>query len=158
MKRAILLAIAFALFAAPAAAENYTAGQIQIGNPWTRATPKGATVAGGYLSIENKGAASDRLIGGASPVAGRFEVHRMAMEDGIMKMRPVEGGLEIKPGETVEFKPESFHIMLMDLKQPLEKGQRIKGTLEFEKAGKVAIEYVVEAIGAASHPTGGHGH
>lgn len=158
MNRSILLAVAIALLAAPAAAENYTVGSIQIGNPWTRATPKGATIAGGYMTIANKGTALDKLIGGSSAAAGRFEVHRVEMEGSVMRMRPVDGGLEIKPGETVELKPGSFHIMLMDLKQPLAKGQRIKGTLEFEKAGKVEIEYAVEAIGAASPSTGGHGH
>jgi len=81
------------------------------------------------------------------------------MEQGVAKMRPVEGGLEIKPGETVELKPGSFHIMLTGLKQPLEKGQKVWGTLEFEKAGKVDIEYAVEALGAASPaPAGQHMH
>ena len=98
----------------------------------------------------------DRLVGGSSAVASRFEIHEMTMVDGVMKMRPL-GGLEVKPGETVELKPGAFHIMLMDLKQPLEKGQKIKGTLIFEKAGTVAIEYAVEALGAGS-PSGGHGH
>ena len=83
----------------------------------------------------------------------------MAMEGGVMTMRPVDGGLEIKPGESVELKPGSFHVMLMGLKQPLEKGQRIKGTLDFEKAGKVEIEYTVEAIGATpAAKKGGHHH
>jgi hypothetical protein len=73
-------------------------------------------------------------------------------------MRPVEGGLEIKPGETVELKPGSFHIMLMGLKQPIEKGQKVKATLEFANAGKVDIEYTVEAVGAASPSPSGHMH
>ena len=75
-----------------------------------------------------------------------------------MIMRPVEGGLEIKPGESVELKPGSFHVMFMGLKQPLEKGQQVKGTLEFEKAGKVDVEYTVEAIGATPAAKGGHQH
>ena len=79
----------------------------------------------------------------------------MTMEQGVARMRPVEGGLEIKPGETVELKPGSFHVMLMGLKQPLEKGQKVKGTLEFEKAGKVEIEYAVEAVGATSPAAAG---
>jgi hypothetical protein len=82
----------------------------------------------------------------------------MAMEQGIAKMRPVQGGLEIKPGETVELKPGSFHAMLMGLKQQLQKGQKVKGTLEFEKAGKVEIEYAVEAVGATSPASSGHQH
>jgi copper(I)-binding protein len=155
MHRAIHLAIVIAFITAPAAAHDYTIGSIEIGHPWTRATPKGATVAGGYMTIANKGRAPDKLIGGSSAVAARFEVHRTVMEGGVMKMRPVEGGLEIKPGEKVELKPGSFHIMLMDLKQPLQKGERVKGTLEFEHAGKIEIEYAVEGIGAAT-PADGH--
>ena len=82
----------------------------------------------------------------------------MAMDNGVMIMRPVEGGLEIKPGESVELKPGSYHVMFMGLKQPLEKGQSVKGTLEFEKAGKVDVEYTVEAIGATPAAKGGHQH
>jgi copper(I)-binding protein len=152
----LFLSLAIALVAVPAAADDYTIGAIEIAHPWARATPKGASVAGGYMTIRNKGAAPDRLVGGSADVAGQFEIHRMSMEGGVMKMRPVEGGLEIKPGESVELKPGSFHVMMMGLKQPLEKGQRIKGTLQFEKAGKVDIEYAVEAMGAMA-PMDGHG-
>ena len=146
----------FHVLVVEAPAADFTIGFIEIGNPWTRATPKGADVAGGYMTLSNKGTAPDRLIGGTSSVAARFEVHRMAVEDGVMKMRPLEGGLEVKPGETVELKPGSFHIMLMGLRRPLEKGQKVKGTLVFEKAGPVDIEYTVEALGAASPASGGH--
>jgi periplasmic copper chaperone A len=154
----VCLAASLALFTGAASAEDFTIGTIQVANPWTRATPKGSTIAGGYMTITNKGTAPDRLIAGSAAPAGRFEVHKMAMENGVMKMRPVEGGLEIKPGETVELKPGSFHIMMMGLKQPLEKGQHIKGTLTFEKAGKVDIEYAVEAIGATPAMKGMHEH
>jgi copper(I)-binding protein len=158
-RTALLLAIALSIWAGDASAEDFSIGAMQVGNPWTRATPKGSAVAGAYLTISNKGTAPDRLVGGSSAVADRFEVHSMMMEQGVAKMRPVEGGLEIKPGETVELKPGSFHIMLLDLKQPLEKGQKVKGTLEFEKAGKVDIEFAVEALGATSSAPGGlHGH
>jgi copper(I)-binding protein len=146
---ALVLAAALSLGAgAVAAAETYTVGSIEISNPWARATPKGATVGGGYMTITNKGADADRLTGGSTPVASQMQVHRMTMDKGVMIMRPVEGGLEIKPGQTVELNPESFHIMLIGLKQPLAKGQHVKATLEFAKAGKVDIEYVVESIGA----------
>jgi copper(I)-binding protein len=154
----ILLATAISLLAGAASAEDYTIGTIRIENPWARATPKGADVAGAYMIISNKGTASDRLIGGSTPVAGRLEFHRMLMEQGVMKMRPVQGGLEIKAGQTVEFKPGSFHVMLMGLKQPLEKDQRVKATLEFEKAGKVDIEYSVEAVGATGAPAARKGN
>jgi periplasmic copper chaperone A len=157
-RKVLVLAVALSIWAGGAVAEDYSAGTIQIGKPWTRATPKGATVAGGYMTISNKGSAPDRLLGGSAAVAGRFEIHSMVTEQGVAKMRPVEGGLEIKPGETVELKPGSFHAMLMGLQQPLQKGQKVKGTLEFEKAGKVDIEYAVEALGATSPAAGAHGH
>jgi copper(I)-binding protein len=136
------------LSAGAAAAETYTVGAIEIGNPWARATPKGAPVAGAYMTITNKGAETDRLIGATSPVAAKLEVHQMSMDKGIMSMRPVPGGLEIKPGKTIVLKPESSHLMLLGLKQPLAQGERMKATLEFAKAGKLELEYVVESIGA----------
>jgi copper(I)-binding protein len=157
-RTAILLPFALLFGAVNALAGDYSVGTMQVGNPWTRVTPKGSAVAGAYMTISNKGNAPDRLVGGSSPVAGRFEVHSMVMEQGVAKMRPVEGGLEIKPGETVELKPGGFHVMLTGLKQPLEKGQKVKGTLEFEKAGKVDIEYTVEALGVSAPAAGGHRH
>jgi periplasmic copper chaperone A len=157
-RTAVLLALALAIGASNAVAEDYNIGTLQIGNPWTRATPKGSTVAGGYMKITNKGSAPDRLVGGSAAVAGRFEVHSMVMEQGVAKMRPVEGGLVIGPGETLELKPGALHVMLTGLKQPLEKGRKVKGTLEFEKAGKVDIEYSVEPLGASSPAPAGHRH
>jgi periplasmic copper chaperone A len=157
-RTAFIIATALSIWACEALAADYNVGSIAIGNPWTRATPKGATVAGAYLSISNKGSAPDRLVGGSAAVAGQFEVHSMVMEQGVAKMRPVEGGLEIKPGETVELKPGSLHVMLTGLKQPLQKGQKVKGTLEFEKAGKVDIEYAVESLGATAPAAGEHHH
>ena len=139
-----------------ASAHDYTVGPLKIDHPWTRATPKGAAVAGGYLKITNTGSAPDRLIGGTVAVAGRFEMHEMAVVGGVMKMRPLPAGLEIKPGETVELKPGSFHLMFTELKQPVVQGKRVKGTLVFEKAGTVEVEYAVEAIGGA--PATRHHH
>lgn len=142
-----------------ASAEDYTLGPITIGQPWTRATPKGAPVAGGYLTITNKGTAPDRLIGGSVPFAGRFEVHMMTVEQGVMRMRPVgPGGLEIKPGETVALTPGGLHVMFLGLKRPLEPGERPKGTLVFEKAGTIEVEYAVEPIGAPPPASAHTGH
>jgi copper(I)-binding protein len=142
---AVLASLALA-----AQAHDFKVGAIEISHPWARATPKGATVAGGYLKITNTGKEADRLVGGSSPVAGRFEIHHMSMNNGVMQMRPVAGGLEIKPGESIEFKPGSYHIMFMDLKQPLVQKQPIKGTLVFEKAGALELEYAVEPVGSSS--------
>ena len=75
----------------------------------------------------------------------------MRVDGDVMRMKPVEGGLEIGPGATVELKPGGYHLMFMDLKQPLKEGETIKGTLVFEKAGSVAVEYAVRGMsGAAS--------
>ena len=151
--RAVMVLAALAL-SGPATAETYSVGGLQIGHPWARATPKGATVGAGYLTITNKGAEPDRLIGGSAAPASRFEVHATVTENGVARMRQVNG-LEIKPGETVEFKPGGMHLMFVGLRQPLAQGQTVKGTLVFEKAGTVAIEFAVQAVGA---PAGGQRH
>jgi len=148
-------AILAASLTIPAQAEDITAGSLKISAPWARATPKGASIGGGYMKITNTGSAPDRLVGGASDVSSRFEVHEMSMDNGVMKMRPVGQGIEIKPGETVEFKPGGYHVMFVGLKNGLEKGQHVKATLEFEKAGKVDVDFTVEGIGAQ---TGGGDH
>lgn len=145
------------LLASPLSAHDYKIGDLKIDHPWTRATPGGARVAGGYMTITNTGTAPDRLIGGSAVLAGMFEVHEMKMEGNVMRMRALDKGLEIKPGQTVELKPGGFHVMLIDLKSPLKEGDSIKGTLVFEKAGTIEVEYKVEARGA-SGGHGGHNH
>src|ERR1700749_3172857 len=125
--------------AAPAVAQEVKAGDLVITQAWTRATPNGAKIGGGYLTIENKGSAPDRLVGGSTDVAGKLEVHEMAMQDGVMKMRPVDNGLTIDPGKTVKLAPGGYHLMMSDLKNPLGQGDAVPVTLEFEKAGKVAV-------------------
>ena len=152
---AITLAITLTFAASAARAHDYKAGSIEIKHPWSRATPKGASVAGGYMKLINTGTTPDRLIGGSTEVAGKFEIHEMSMDNGVMKMRPLANGIEIKPGETVEFKPGGYHLMFVGINKPVEKGKMVKGTLEFEKAGKVDVEYAVEAIGGAPKGEGG---
>jgi periplasmic copper chaperone A len=160
MKALVALGVAvLGLVAAPAAAQPYRAGPIEIVNPWSRATPKGATVAAGYATLRNNGATADRLIGGSTEAGKRVEIHTVEMDQGVMRMRELKSGLEIKPGQTVELKPGSFHLMFVDLTRPLQKGDRIKGTLVFERAGKVDVDYAVEAIGAQpTHGQGQRGH
>ena len=141
---------ASAIERAAAESKTYTIGQLVIEAPWTRATPGGAQVAGGYLKIKNTGTDADRLVGGTLPVAAAVEVHEMAMADGVMKMRRLEKGLEIKPGQIVELKPGGFHLMFTGLREGLKEGKPIRGTLVFEKAGTVEVEYRVAPIGAQS--------
>jgi periplasmic copper chaperone A len=136
------------LCATPAFAESFKVGSIEVDQPWIRATPKGAGSTAGYFRITNSGSTADRLTGGSSPIAGGIEIHEMTMTNGIMKMRPLPNGLEIKPGETVEVKPNSFHAMLVGLKQPVKQGDHVKGTLTFENAGALDVEFTVESIGA----------
>ena len=156
--KSVLLAVVLAFAAGAASAHDYKVGSLEIQHPWSRATPKGATVAGGYLKIVNKGTTPDRLIGGSTAAAPKFEIHEMSMDGGVMKMRALPKGIEIKPGQTVELKPGGHHLMFVGITAPLEQGKRVKGTLEFEKAGKIEVEYAVEAIGGTPKGGGHHGH
>lgn len=145
-----------AVFAAPAFAHDYKIGDLKIDHPWARATPGGARVGGGFMKITNTGTQPDRLIGGTALVSNVFEIHEMKMEGNVMKMRALEKGLEIKPGETVELKPGGLHVMFIDLKSPLKEGEKVKGTLVFERAGTVEVEYKIEPRGAS--PAQAHDH
>ncbi|WP_353186531.1 copper chaperone PCu(A)C [Bosea sp. (in: a-proteobacteria)] len=153
-----LAAAALALSASLAAAHEFKAGPLKIGHPWSRATPAGAKVGGGYLTIENTGTAADRLVSVAVPFAARSEIHEMATKDGIMTMRPLENGIEVPAGGKVEFKPGGYHIMFMELKQPLKQGEMMKGTLTFEKAGSVDVEFKVDSIAAKGGADAHQGH
>ena len=130
------------------------AGDLVLGPTWTRATPGGARVAGGYVTIRNTGALPDRLIGGSLEAAGRVEIHEMAMVEGVMRMRDLANGLAIAPGATVELRPGGYHVMFLDLWRPLRQGETVRGTLVFERAGTVPVEFRVDAIGAG----GAHRH
>jgi copper(I)-binding protein len=149
-----LLALA-AISAGSASAQEVKAGDLVLNRAWSRATPGGAQVGGGYLTIENKGTTPDKLLGGSSEVAASVEVHEMMMKNDIMIMRPVSGGLSILPGQLVTLAPGGYHLMMVKLKAPLKEGNRVPITLQFEKAGKVDVMFDVRGIGAAdadSHP------
>jgi hypothetical protein len=152
--------VAFALaqiVAVPAQATDYDVGPMHISQPWARATPKGANSAAAYMTITNNGKTPDRVTCVSSDASAECQIHTMTMDNGVMMMRPVEGGLEIKPGETVTLKPASLHIMLLNLKHPLEQGNTMKATLKFDNAGTVDVDYPIAAIGAAAPgvPAGG---
>jgi len=154
----LVMMVAFAAgLACPASAQtgSYTLGDLLIQAPWARATPAGAKVGGAYLKITNKGTQPDRLVGGSLTGARGVEVHEMSMSNNVMKMRHLKDGLEIKAGQTVELKPGGYHLMLTGLSDGLKQGQKVKGSLSFEKAGTVEVEYSVAPVGAAS---GGHTH
>jgi periplasmic copper chaperone A len=148
-KLKVLLAglVLVGLFGAPAGAQTVTAGDIEISNPNARAMVPGAKVGGGYLSITNKGKSDDKLVAISSPRAKSSEVHQMSVDNGVMTMRPVAGGLVIPAGQTVELKPGGYHVMFKDVAEPFRQGEAVKATLTFERAGQVDVEF---AIGGAN--------
>ncbi|MGO4685002.1 copper chaperone PCu(A)C [Hyphomicrobium sp. 2TAF46] len=156
MKRAIVAVTAlFALFGM-ASAHQFEKGGLLIAHPWTRATPEGATVGAGYLTITNNGKDADKLNGGTFENADHVEIHEMKMDGDKMIMRQLKDGLEIKPGETVKFNPGAYHLMFVGLKKSIAQGTNIKGSLTFEKAGTVDVDYKVEAIGAMDSSDADH--
>jgi copper(I)-binding protein len=142
---------------APASTATFRIGALVIEAPWTRATPGGAKVAGGFMTIRNTGTTPDRLVGGTFPGAPRVEVHEMAMADGMMRMRELRGGLDIPAGGSVQLRPGGYHMMFMDLSEPIRTGTALKGTLVFEKAGTIEIAYDVAPVGAPG-PAGAMRH
>ena len=157
MKRNTLLnallvaAVGFGL-TATAQAQNAKVGSVQIENAYTRATVPGQQVAGGFMKIENKGAA-DQLISASSPVSGEVQLHEMAMEGNVMKMRQVKD-IPVPAGGAVELKPGGLHLMFMNIKAPLAAGETVPVKLKFAKAGEVEVKMPVNAMG---NPAGGHG-
>ena len=139
--------VALALGLAPALADSVKAGDLTIQAPWARATPKGAQVGAGYLTIKNNGAAADRLTAVTADFA-EVQVHEMKMNHGVMQMREVAGGLEIPAHQSVTLKPSGYHLMFMKLQHPLVKGETVKATLTFEHAGQVAVDFPVPGVGS----------
>jgi copper(I)-binding protein len=144
-------------------AQHAMTGAIGIDGAWTRATAPRAANGGAFMTIRNGGDAPDTLIAAASPAAARTELHTHTMQDGMMRMRPVEGGIPIPPHGTAELAPGGLHVMMMGLHAPLAEGSRVAITLIFEKAGSVTVEVPVMKAGAAgpmphgSRPMEGHG-
>ncbi|TAD71318.1 MAG: copper chaperone PCu(A)C [Sphingomonadales bacterium] len=131
---------------APAATET-AASFIAVTEPWSRETAEGQNAGGAFMTIANTGTAADRLTGGSTPVAGRVEIHTMSMDGGVMRMRQLADGLEIPAGGEVTLKPGSYHVMLMDLKQPLKAGDKVPLTLTFKGAGTFETDLVVTPAG-----------
>jgi copper(I)-binding protein len=145
----IVLAALLSLVALPALAQEFKGGDITIDKAWSRATPKGAAVGAGYLTIRNHGATADKLTGGSADFAAGVSVHEMSKDNGIMRMRELIGGLEVPANGEIVLSPGAYHIMFTGLKQPLEKGQNVKASLTFEHAGTIAVEFAVGGVGAA---------
>ena len=120
--------------------------QVTAERPWTRATPPGAKIGAGFVTLKSAGAA-DRVVGASSPVAGRVEMHVTLREGEVMRMREVRA-FEVPAGGAFELKPGGAHLMLMDLKRPLKKGEKVLLTLKLEKGGELKLEMNVEEMGA----------
>lgn len=152
MKSIVQIAVLASLIAittlTPSRAQELKAGDLIISQPWSRATPGGAKVAGGFLTIENKGSAPDRLIAGSADIAAKVEVHEMSTNNGVMTMRRLDNGLTIEPGKTVKLAPGGYHLMIVELNGALKQGDKLPITLQFEKAGNVKVEFEVQGIGA----------
>lgn len=118
-------------------------GDIKVSGTFARATLPNAPVAGGFLTLTNTGDTPDRLIAVTSPMAGRAELHEMAMQGDVMKMRALEDGIEIAPGETVTLKPGGLHLMFFDLKGPFVEGETVPVTITFEHAGDAHLDLAV---------------
>lgn len=150
----LLLSAAVLMLAGAAQAE------ISVTSPFSRASAPTAKAGAAFLTL-NIDAGSDKLLGGSSPVAEKVELHTHLMDNGIAKMRPVEGGIAVTAGAPTELKPGGLHIMLIGLKAPLKQGESFPLTLNFEKAGAVTVTVPVQAPGAkapmAAHDHGGHG-
>jgi periplasmic copper chaperone A len=127
-------------------------GDIEIAHGWVRAMLDGQPAGGGYLTLTNRGTEADRLVSATAEDARTVEIHMMEMKNDVMVMRPVDGGLEIGPGETVELKPGGLHLMFMGVEKPFAEGQSVNATLVFEKAGSIDVALPVRRL------EGGHGH
>lgn len=129
-----------------AQAQNAKVGSLQIENAYTRSTVPGQMAAGGFMKIENKGGV-DLLVSASSPVAGEVQLHEMAMEGNVMKMRQVKD-IPVPAGGAVELKPGGMHLMFMNIKAPLAAGETVPVKLKFAKAGEVEVKFPVNAMGA----------
>jgi copper(I)-binding protein len=131
-----VLLFCLALAATPAVA------QIKIENAWARATPPGAKIAAGYMTIRNDASAPDRLIAATSPAAEKVETHVTMKEGDVFRMRQVKG-YDVPARGSFELKPGGAHLMLVNIKAPLQEGAKVPLTLRFERAGEVETELQV---------------
>jgi copper(I)-binding protein len=144
---ATLLALALSL-SSQASAQN-----VEVKGAWARATVQGQKATGAFMTLTAK--TNAKLVGVSSSVAGVTEVHEMKMDNGVMKMRAVEGGLELPAGKATSLKPGGYHVMLMDLKLPLQKDTTIPLTLVFKDAKGVESKVELKVPVAQAAPDGG---
>lgn len=143
MRAAAAIMIMGWLAATPSVAHDFRGGSIDIKHPWSQVAPPVAPVLGGYVTIVNIGTTPDRLLGGTVSIAEKLELHQSSAEAGIARMRPVPS-IDIQPGETVRLEPGGMHIMFVTPISRPKVGETFKAVLEFEKAGPIEVEFVVQ--------------
>lgn len=141
-----LLLACTALIASPALAHEYTEGEVTIDHPWSRPTPPGVPMGVGYMVITNNGDSAITFTSASTPRAASVSIHESSMKDGNMSMRPLKEGLTIPAGETVELKPQGYHLMLEELDSPLKEGESIPLTVNFDGADTMEVELNVEPL------------
>lgn len=139
-----------------ASAADIKVGTITVSHPWVKLAPPSAPVLGGYVSLTNAGDTPDALVQANTPAADRIEIHESRMESGVAKMRKLSGGVTIPPGATFDLKPGAVHLMLIGPKRAAQEGERIPITLEFEKAGKLDVEFQVQKLMPEADGMEGH--
>lgn len=160
LRRSFLAAVSATILgtgALPAAiAHEITVGDLKIDHPFARASAGPARNGAAYMTLHNTGDADDTLVAAAADVSERIELHEHIMDDGVMRMREVDGGIAVPAGGTAVLEPGGLHIMLLGLHAPLLEGESFPLTLTFERAGEVTVDVAVEAPGAMGHT--GHDH
>ena len=157
MRRALLATALVTSLASSGYAQSTSTDQqgIAVSHAWARASAGAATTGAAYFTITDSGA-TDRLIGASTPVAGKAELHETKSENGVMQMRAVPA-LALAPGKPMTLMPGGYHVMLMELKQPLKAGDEFPLTLTFDKASPITVQVKVGAVGAAEPMHGMHG-
>ncbi len=153
LSRISLAVFVFCVLSAHAQAQDVKARDLVLTQLWARATPSGTKVGAAYLTIENNGSVLDRLVS-LSTSLGKAQLHEMKTVDGVMTMRPIEGGLTIAPGQKVTLAPGGIHLMLTDLNASLKDGEMLHVILQFEKAGQIDAGFHIRPVGAQG-PDGG---
>jgi periplasmic copper chaperone A len=148
LSKMLVVVAAAVVFGSPALADPVRVGDLELTGLWTRATPPNAPTGAGYVTITNTGDTPDRLVSVKTPVADMSQIHQMKVVDGVMTMRPVEGGLEIPGHGSVTLAPGGFHLMFMGLKQGIMEGSELPVTLTFERNGPVEIDLKVYPVGS----------
>ncbi len=157
MRRILAIVAAGVTLAGAAWAHEFKVGDITIDHPWAR--PSTGANGGAYFVIRSDSAADDRLIAASGDVAEAIELHTHETVDGVMRMRPVSGGVTVPGGRHVDFEPGGLHVMMIGLTRSLEEGDEFPLTLTFENAGSVDVTVHVHKDGPDSHDSHeGHHH